>query len=240
MKIFKLLLDIIYPYQPKCLYCGQDLKLPELKGLCNNCISQIEFIDNYCPLCGEKNNNNFCIYCQNKNIYYDKVRAVGYYTGILRDLILNFKYNGEIELADSLGELLYLYYQNYFHKLSIDFLLPIPLHYNRKKIRGFNQAYLLAQKLYEYSSIPLLNDYLVRVRNNPPLFQFSYKKRKELLKNIFAIKQNYSISGSTVLIIDDIFTTGSTINQASFLLKEKQKVKNVYALTLGISRKKYK
>jgi len=234
MSIFKFLLDLIYPPQPECLNCNQVLQFYDIENFCNDCLDKIEFSSVFCPVCGrERKKGEICEQCQNNDLYFDKARSVGIYKGLMRDMIIDFKYEGKIKYVEVFGELLYLFYENYYRNNNINFILPVPLHERRKSNRGFNQSFLLANKLHEYSRIPLLKNYMLRVRNNPALYNFSYSERKQILENIFVINKDFNLAGSTVLIIDDIFTTGSTVNEVGKVLKEEVKVKNVFVLTLA-------
>ena len=189
MGIFNLLLDLIYPELQRCIHCGRLLKEREISGICNHCLNDFNFVEDYCHICGKLitpissgkgyrkpifNENNFliCQNCFNNNYYFDKSRSVAIYEGLLRDLIIDFKYNGKTFLADSLGELLYYSYLDFYKNSSIDFLLTIPLHRKKKKKRKYNQAELLARKIGNLIKIPLLQDYLFRIKNNPPLYDF--------------------------------------------------------------------
>jgi ComF family protein len=151
----------------------------------------------------------------------------------LKELIINFKYEGKRKLKKVLGFFLFLYFQEYLKNLSISCIIPVPLHEKRRKMRGFNQSQLLAEELHKYINIPLETEYLFRSKNNPPLYTMSATKRKQILKDGFSLKKKININGDNVLIIDDILTTGSTVNQISSLLKTEARVNKVYVLTLA-------
>ncbi|MFW5976500.1 MAG: ComF family protein [Bacillota bacterium] len=243
MNIFKYILDLIYPEQKHCLYCNNILIGEEIEGICFKCLQKIEFIEQYCNICGRNLkysgcNNDFsgvlvCQECKNTEYYFDKARSISLYSGIMRDIIINFKYEGIREYADTLGKLLYYYYIKYFQENDIDYLLPIPLHENRLKKRKYNQAELITRILALNIKIPVLDNYMLRVRDNPPLYTLDLKKRKEIMYNIFVLDNYINVTGKSILIIDDIFTSGSTVNQAGKILKEKGMVDKVYVLTLA-------
>ena len=236
MNLLNFLLDLIYPPQPVCLYCGQRLSFPEIKGLCSDCLAGIEFISNYCDVCGKKlilEDKEVCKNCQQQTYYFDRARSVAIYDGIFRELIMEFKYEGRKELSKVLVELLYLYFKEYYNNLSIDVIIPVPLHPKRRQIRGYNQAQLLAAGIHEKIKVLLRTDCVLRVKNNPPLYTLNSVQRQQILEDGFTINNDINIEGKNVLLIDDILTTGSTVNQVSSILKKQGRVNQVYVLTLA-------
>ena len=116
-------------------------------------------------------------------------------------------------------------------KIEADYILYVPLHKKRLRKRGFNQAEKIAKKLSELIDIPVL-DCVIRVKNTKRLYNMDKKSRQKELKNGFDVKDNiYLIKNKNVILIDDIFTTGSTANEISKLLKLNS-VNNIYIFTL--------
>lgn len=241
MKIFDILLDLIYPRIPKCINCGKDVGKSEVKKLCTECLKSIELVKEYCSLCGrfwENQESAICNRCEQENFYFEKARGAALYTGIIKDMIVDFKYNEKKDHADTLGQFLYYFYKEYYFDKKFDYLIPVPLHKSRLQKRSFNQAQLLAEILSDYSGIPFLSNLIKRVKNSPPLYNFSFLQRKKVVKDIFEInnKQQPELKDKNILIIDDIFTTGSTVNQMAQILKEKTLIKTVSVLTLATGK----
>ena len=118
-----------------------------------------------------------------------------------------------------------------FENIEADYILYVPLHKKRLRKRGFNQAEKIAKKLSELIDIPVL-DCVIRVKNTKRLYNMDKKSRQKELKNGFDVKDNiYLIKNKNVILIDDIFTTGSTANEISKLLKLNS-VNNIYIFTL--------
>lgn len=232
-----LIMDIIYPPQNKCLNCNIVIKRKEIRGICADCLSKIDFVLNYCNVCGRELESSLCKDCEERLPAFDRARSVAVYQGIIRDLILQFKYYDRSDLVIPLSDLLTLYFCEYYVNLSIDYIVPIPLHEKRKKERGYNQAGLLAQELEKEIKIPVLSNYLLRVKNTCPLYNLNLSERRQTLKGGFKLKKDnvckQKVRDSTILLIDDIFTTGTTVNEASLVLKDKGGVGHVYVLTLA-------
>ena len=260
MKVIKrILFDYIYPEKQKCFVCGKNLLLAEVDGLCSDCLNKLEYTSNICQYCGreiditdkekvlknrlKENDLLKCKFCgedKTDDFYFKKSRSVFVYENLGRELIFHYKYFNKKELSLPLGELLYLYYKEYYSKLRIDFIIPIPLYKKRREERGYNQAKLLANILAKKSNIILKNNALIRDKKTPPLYDLNREKRKTLIKGVFSLKEKSipNLINKNILLVDDIFTTGTTTNEAAFTLKKSAKVKNVYALTLATARVK--
>lgn len=251
----RILFDFIYPEKEKCFICGKDILLSEVPFLCSDCLAGLSYTSQICSICGreigvlkgEKSSKNGvkkdlkCEYCSanNNNFHFEKNRSVFVYEKLGRDLIFNFKYFNKKELYKPLGELLYIYFKEYYSKIDFDYILPIPLYKGRQKERGYNQAKLLAEVVAKKSGIKLGEDLLIRYKKTPPLYDLNRSKREALIKGVFSLKKNFSASklkGKNILLIDDIFTTGTTTNEASFVLKKEGNANKVYTLTLAAAR----
>ncbi len=237
MSVLDFLLDIIYPSGNRCSYCGDMLLAEEINGLCPTCLSEIEIVRDYCRCCGRKlKEGEVCGDCRGSRPLFDQARGVSIYRGLIKDLLLRFKYYHAVDLVRPLGALLYYYFRKYYLEYSIDYIIPIPLHRERLEMRGYNQAKLLAQYLHDRTGIPLLTGFLLREINTAPLFNLNLKERAVVLSGVFSIEDSENIRGKSVLLVDDILTTGSTVNEVSCLLKEEAKVKRVYVLTVSTAR----
>ncbi len=236
MGIGNILLDIIYPQNNICLFCGQNILFSKIDGFCTDCLQKINFLTDFCPVCGRliTDSNSICKYCQEKEWYFENARAVAEYSGLMKKIILYFKYFNKQKLAFPLGEVLSIYYNYYYGEVDIDYIIPIPLHEKKKELRGYNQAALLSTALSEFTGLYVLNNYLIRRKETLPLYNMSWQERKKIVKGVFALKdKDHNLRNKNVLLIDDIFTSGSTVNEAARVMKNKAGVNDVYVLTLA-------
>lgn len=233
-KLFKVYLDLIFP--PLCVVCkGKDINF-----LCEKCKKSIEFIkDNFCYLCGDKAQGKItpratCGKCRQERIYFTQGRSVARYSGTLKEIIHKFKYHQKKYLAKVLGNLMVDYLKDDFwiDIKNVDIIIPIPLHRKRERERGFNQSELLGKNIASYFKIEILSNVLFRTKETRPQFFLRERERKENIKNAFTLKNEEIIKNKNILLIDDIYTTGSTLREASKTIK-KAKTKNIYCLTLA-------
>lgn len=113
-----------------------------------------------------------------------------------------------------------------------DAVIPVPLHPKRKKYRGFNQSQVLAEELAKLKGIPLVEGRLIKKKNVPPQTSFEAREREKNIKNAFDVRRPDKIKGKVIVLVDDVFTTGSTVQECSAVLM-KAGVKEVRAVTLA-------
>lgn len=152
----------------------------------------------------------------------------------MRESIGRFKYNNRREYANFYVQELLDICGPAVRSWDIDLLIPIPLHKSRRRKRGFNQAELIAKGLGRELEIPVSANYLLRTRKTSPQKELNDQERKNNLKNAFQVV-NYDVKFKKVLLIDDIYTTGSTIDAAASVLLESGAEK-VYFLSISIGR----
>lgn len=161
-------------------------------------------------------------------------RAAFEYDSVMRESIGRFKYKNRREYGGFYGEELWKICGKSICSWNIDLLIPIPLHKSRRRARGFNQAELVAEKLGKKLQIPVSADILVRARKTQAQKELNDQERKINLKNAFQVVKN-EVKSKNILLIDDIYTTGSTIDAASSVLLEAGAEK-VYFLSISIGR----
>jgi ComF family protein len=174
-----------------------------------------------------------CPACLQAPPAYVRHRSACFYRGAAKDLILLFKYQKLWVLGKDLARFLYgclrdeegLWW-------GAETLVPVPLHPRRLRQRGFNQAYLLAQELSDLSGVQLSRNGLVRKRDALPQTTLTGESRRENLKGAFAVKEREALSGQVLILVDDVFTTGSTIQECSRTLLESG-AREVRAVTLA-------
>lgn len=193
--------------------------------MCRSCFEELHFIKDGCVKCGKPIINNIleeqhlegCNYCLKKNFYFDKAISCIEYNDISKRIILGLKYNNKTYMSRYIASIIY-------EKLSIeyikfDYILFVPLHKKRLRKRGFNQAQKIAKYLSELTDIEVI-DCISRKKYTRMLYSLNKEQRKQELKNVFLANKNiYNLENKNVLLIDDIFTTGSTVNEISKLLK---------------------
>jgi len=216
---WRALFDFFFP--PKCPLCGEDLEsLPDERP-CPACLSRIKFFSSpRCPRCGigfasPKESDHLCSECLAEERHFTKARAVCLYEGPIVEAISRFKYGGVTRLARSLGSFLAEYRDPEFSFSDFDLILPVPLHPGRLRQRGFNQSLLLARYLSRTHSIALDFAALQRSRPTHPQTQLSGSQRQTNVRGAFRVRKPEVVSEKRILLIDDVFTTGATVQECA-------------------------
>jgi ComF family protein len=202
MKIKEFILDLIFP--KFCLGCKK-----EGTFLCEDCFSILEILTSHQKFKG-------------KNLA-DLYFPVNYENFLVKKLIQNFKYPPLIkELKKELALIVVSHFLLLNEKLDFsDFVLvPIPLSKKKLKWRGFNQAEEIAKELANFLKIPLISDCLIKIKETKDQVRLSEKERMENVKGVFFVKNREKIVGRNILLVDDVFTTGATMEEAARVLKE--------------------
>ena len=235
-----LLIDIIYP--PRCHMCGKFLPYGEISStsnyLCSDCLAGLNPLTNpLCTICGvpfssSKGKNHLCENCIRKRPYYELARAPYFYSGKLKDAIQRFKYNSETHLSTPFGGLLLNFVQKIFHKLNEYIIIPVPLHKKKLRERGYNQSLLLAKSLSRNLGVRL--DYLSFIRKRYTLNQAGLRREERItnVKNAFSVFDIEAVEDRKILLVDDVFTTGYTLNECAKTLK-KSGAAEVICITLA-------
>lgn len=215
------LLELAFPVD--CLGCKQ--RLPAGQALCPACYKQVGWLKPpFCLTCGEP---DFACGGHPRPGPLNGVWAWAWHEGLLAGLIGRFKYDKQYALHAGLIRLMRHNPLGWEHE-NFDILAPVPLHAKRLKSRGFNQAALLAKGL-RHKGLAL--DLLFRMQDKPPQVGLSRRERKENVKGIFALNQRYNVNGKSVLLLDDVWTTGATMVQCATVLI-KAGARRVGALTV--------
>ena len=216
----RLLSELIFP--SLCLLCSHpaETKMP----LCSRCLEKLEWLrDNCCQICGlgfaPTSPAHLCGKCQLKPPSYHLARAVVKFEEPAVEIVHRFKYQREFAFLAWMSDEMARVYQEQFAPLDFDLIIPVPLHWQRLLKRGYNQSQLLARFLAKKINLPLASSVLVRTQNTPPQVGLSRNQREKNLKKAFLVKKPSWIQGKKVLLIDDVITTGATIQEASKTLK---------------------
>lgn len=223
-------LQLLFPR--RCPVCDE-IVTPYGEKICMECMRRLELLTPpWCMKCGKKlhSDEGLCMDCKKKRHTYVRGRAL-YEYGSVSASVYRMKYGGRQEYASYFGEEIARYLGEFITEVAPDGLIPIPLHKKRQRKRGFNQAALLAKAIGENMGVPVYDKMLLRVKNTKPLKLQNPQERQNNLKKAFIIKQN-DVKLDKVIIIDDIYTTGSTIDEAARVLKA-HGVQEVYFITLA-------
>ncbi len=220
-----------------CDNCGA--KVAESEGLCGECWRELLRCSggDYCRRCGKDVSryamiDGGCGHCQGLEICYDGIARAGVYDGTMRDMILAFKFHDKTELGGQLGRMAVSALEGSVFRESIDVVTPVPLHWKRKLGRGFNQSAIIAKGL-KSERVRFIKD-LVRVRNTQRQWALSPAKRKKNVAGAFAVRKDHRFAGKSVCLVDDITTSGATLNECAKTLKEAGAEK-VFAVVVAVA-----
>ena len=188
-----------------------------------------------CPRCGlmftsRIGIDHWCGVCIRRPPGFSKARAAGVYDRTLMGAIQRFKYHGKTQLARPLGRLLALTLNRHWHASAIDAMVPVPLHRKRLRQRGFDQVTLLLRAAPW--PVAVHTDVLTRVRATPPQTDLRRRARRANVRKAFRVVQPSRVRGQRLLLIDDVFTTGATVDECSRTLLQ-QGATRVDVLTLA-------
>ena len=237
MRIFGRILDIFFP--TPCSYCNGPVGSSGIPYFCSVCWEDFAPISGpVCPRCGRPFDSpeslshspaHECGQCRQYPPRFDQALAVGYFEGPLREAIHQYKYRPCRSLGRPLGD----WMAGKVRRLTdLDMVMPVPLHPTRLRHRGFNQALLLAHRMCKQHDILLSCDNLFRVRPTRPQVELTGEERLKNVAGAFALRRQDTVKDRNVVIIDDVFTTGATMNECAAVLKEAGAAQ-VVALTLA-------
>lgn len=237
MKIFKTFLKkIIQIFFPAtCFYCQ---KIISYDGLfCKECFSKIKFISPIkCKICSLPfrkqqffSKQSVCINCLTKKPFFDETHVIYVYNYIIGQAILDLKFKDKTYIAYKIANFMKINFKNVIEEN--DYIISVPMHYKRLRNRKFNHANLIARNI---SSKKYLINLLLRLKNNPAQLGLKRNKRKKNLRKTFVVNPKYldQIKDKKILLIDDVMTTGTTLNYCAKALK-KAKVKKVSVIVFA-------
>ncbi len=223
MQIIRRLLDLILP--ASCAFCRNPLRGSPFPYFCTDCWSDFSGINGpVCPQCGRlygspesltHSPDHLCSRCRQAPPRYDQAFAAGLFEGPLREAIHVFKYRP----ARSLGSRLAAWMGGQVRLVrTVDAVMPVPLHRSRLRQRGFNQSLLLAAGIAERFGLPLSFDNLVRHRATRPQVELSGVDRSRNVRDAFSLRRPELVENRNILLIDDVFTTGATMDECAGVL----------------------
>lgn len=229
------IIDALFPR--RCPVC-QDIVRGGGYLICEECEDKLEIVKQpYCMKCGKPLHDDgleFCTQCEEQNFKFIEGRAAFIYNDYMKKSIYGFKYNGRQEYAKYYAKKIYEILGDKVKSWNADVLIPIPLHKSKLKKRGYNQAFLIAKELSNLIKIPVDDKILVRRKKTIVQKNLNAKDRANNVKNAFKIGQN-NVKFKSAILIDDIYTTGSTIDSATDALLAGG-IEKVYFISLSIGR----
>ncbi len=217
------LLDFLFP--PLCHICRSFIPDAGELHICTNCRERLPLaISPLCNICGIQftgaGNDHICGQCITHPPHFDCARAHLLYEGAAREMIHSFKYQHKTHLRRPLALLALEGLTDFIVEQSPDLIVPVPLHRSRLRSRGFNQALLLGNILSDRLSIPMLPNGLAKIRQTEPQIELSAEQRRSNVKGAFTSTRPTDIAGRRILLLDDVMTTGSTVDECSKELKK--------------------
>lgn len=232
------LVELVYP--KTCLVCKKKLTDSSVDNLvCFECWGKIKRnLPPFCCCCGRqlsrKNlTKSICAGCIKKTLHFDRAFSPCVYEGTLKELIHEFKYKNKDYLGSTLSKLMIDFIKEYELPMDlIDFIIPVPLHKTRLREREYNQAEILSNHIGREFKRMVSNNILIRNRYTKTQTELEPEKRLSNVKNSFSVTHHDVFKGKNLLLIDDVLTTGSTVSEAAYALKNSG-ANIVFVLTLA-------
>ncbi|OGO86402.1 MAG: hypothetical protein A2Y22_02805 [Clostridiales bacterium GWD2_32_59] len=221
--MFGLILDFIYPR--KCLVCNGIMPVEDKNIFCFNCKRYIHYINADCD-------NEFF---NKKNIFVKRNYGIVVYNEYFKEVIHRYKYGKKEHYGKVLAILMQKKFEQIIKTHNIDVVIPVPIHKNRFRVRGYNQSEILSKVLSKKVNVKHDKNYIWRSKDTKPQNNLSVKKRKENLKKSFELVDKENVRYKKVLLIDDIYTTGSTLEGCAEILTAHGS--EVYTLCLAVAVK---
>ena len=208
---------------PQCYCCGDFLEEGR-RGICPGCLSGVRWIKPpICTICGTpflsaETQNHACGVCLGKERHFAEARAVGYYGGTLQEAIHRWKYERKAHLTTLLGQWMAEGLERYWDSSRFDLLIPVPLHVQRLRERGFNQSFLLVKEISRRTGIPYGKRILRKSRPTSPQVNLSGPEREKEVRGAFFVGEGGKVKEKSILLVDDVYTTGATASECSRML----------------------
>lgn len=229
-KIGNGLLDLLYPPDLYCICCGKITDGSRTYSMCNDCVSSVRWVNGRsCIKCGRAMNDNnpkeVCFECSRQTHFFDRGYVCSEYGVHEKTILYELKYASEGYIGDVLGEVL-------FDKMSAelgedvltavyDIVIPVPIYRARQQQRGFNQAEIIARSFAKKAGLHVDSEILARIRPTAAMKGLDPSERRQNIKDAFCIRtrKRPRLEGARTLLIDDIYTTGATLDEAASILK---------------------
>ncbi len=213
-------LDLVFP--PQCAVCRGALETSAAGMFCTPCRTELVGALG-CPRCAASSavaGDDGCPHCRHERQHFDGVARLGPYTGQLRTAVLAVKRPQQRSLAIALGDLLADARRAQLANWAVDAVVPLPMHWSRRLWRGANSPETIAERLARSLGVPLAGHLLKRRRRTAPQASLSPQRRVRNVRGAFRAHQHVDLPGARLLLVDDIMTTGATVNEASKVLRQ--------------------
>ncbi len=240
IKILRYIIDMCYP--KKCIQCKEIINIvSKNRYICERCMEENEYIERGCKKCGReiavkgtmcnlcKENEDIDILESNYSVYnYEEPHNVNIY---------KFKLYGDKLVGEGIGEYINFFLDKENFYVDVDFVIDVPMYYKKERKRGFNQSIILSKIVGKHIKKKIVIGMLKRDRATTNQSKLNIKGRKENLKGAFKYVSKYNIEGKNILIVDDVYTSGTTIIECGRVLKE-EGANKIYSLTYVIAKGK--
>lgn len=205
-----------------CPVCGKTIGYSE-KGPCSLCKKELKYIrQGGCVKCGKPlldMDKVFCTECRKRKFAFDRGISVFEHSGKIRKSIYDFKYKNKRNYGEFYADEAVRIYGRLIKSWDIDVIVPVPVHRKREIERGYNQAGVFAKEISKRLNIPLDDEVLIRKKKTTPQKELTEIVRRQNLKDAFAVNKSMISGRKNILVVDDIYTTGSTVDACSKILK---------------------
>jgi ComF family protein len=217
-----LVLDILFP-QMECCICHKHGRFSSRKPWCDDCEANMLVLQcecSTCDICGKylPGGGNLCLDCQNEPPRFDIARAVGPYEEPYRITTKVLKFMGRKNLSIRMGEMMAEKVRQEPRYKKIDLIVPVPISCSSLQQRGFNQTELLARQISKHLGIPSDPGVICRVKDTPSQTGLSKEERQRNLLSAFEVRYPHKVKGKNILLVDDVYTTGSTSRECTKVL----------------------
>lgn len=232
MDFIKKILDILYP--KRCCFCGEISHAEK----CPDCAKKVIYIkEPRCKKCGRPvryDEQEYCYECQKQSHFYIQGKSIWLHKNPVNTSIYQFKYHNRRIFGEYYAHEMYRLFKKDITSWKIDVIIPVPLHKKRRRKRGYNQAEIIAKELGKISEIPVDCRFVYRKKSTKAQKELDAKERRCNLKDAFEVV-DMRYKGKNILLIDDIYTTGSTIDTVAETILIKMKC-NIWFLTISIGQ----
>lgn len=234
--LLKAFLDILFP--PLCHGCKAFIPDAGDLHLCTDCLDSSPLVASpCCTICGlpfltEGGSDHRCGGCTEAPPSFASARAAVLFQGPVREVIHRFKYGRKVQHSRPLALLAARQLGGYAAASAADLIIPVPLHIKRLRERGFNQAVLLGEILARKWHVPLAGKNLSRIRWTEPQVNLTASERKQNVRGAFAVRDTAAIRDRKIILLDDVYTTGSTVDECARTLK-KEGAAAVFVVTVA-------
>lgn len=216
---------LIFP--PKCIFCSELLEYKEEAEICGKCIGRMPLItDNSFFF------NKFMHGIDTEAVWFDGVFCTCEYKGIIKEAIIRYKFFGKYSYYRAFANLTARRLKAVKTMDEFDMIISVPLHKKKERIRGYNQSLLISRELGKITGIPDKSRLLIRTRHTDTQSLLRRDERYINIKDAFKVTDENEVKGKSILLVDDVITTGYTLNECGKVLK-KAGARQVYAVVVA-------